>query len=174
MAVLPTMTTSKMSVERRPGPLHGLAGQAVDLGDHRPLQLGQAVLVVDDVVQPGDDVVAEGHLRVHGRLGGEHLAALQVGEVGGDGGGAHVDGQARAPAASRRPARTSTIVRPCHTTATRSQPALRHDAGQRLQHREVEVEVAQSVLLLEAGQQPLGVGRGFLQSGGLRASRGRP
>ena len=41
MAVLPTMTTSKMSVTRRAGAGDGPGGQVVDLVDDRALQLGQ-------------------------------------------------------------------------------------------------------------------------------------
>jgi len=79
----------------------GLGRQVVHLVDDGALQLLQPAGMVSHVVQPGDEIIAERHLRVHGRFGGEDLARGEVDQVGSHGGGPDVDGQAQEPGGRR-------------------------------------------------------------------------
>ena len=57
--------------------LGGLARQPGHFVDHVLLQFGEAGGLVRGVVEARDDVVAPCHLRIHGRLGAEHLAGRE-------------------------------------------------------------------------------------------------
>ena len=161
MAVLPTITTSTMSVKAAPTPFDRLAGEVEHFCDHSSLQFAQGSEVVDHVMKPGDEVVAKGDLRVHGRLGGQHGPRLQVDQIGGDGGGADVDGQAEhASGLCRGPDADDGGALPHEH---RDIPArLPQGARQGLKCREIELEALQPMRLFERRQQPLGVRDGVL------------
>jgi hypothetical protein len=67
-----------------------ICDQAVERLDHRAVQRGQAVVLLHDVGNARQQVFTVADLRVHAAFGGQHLAAAQVGQMRGDGGGAHV------------------------------------------------------------------------------------
>ena len=98
--------------------VRAIAASARDVADqpstrlaHRRGQLAVAAGVHHDVGDPAHQVLAEADLRVHHAGRGQHLAGDEVGEMGGDGGRADVDGEA-VDALDAGPATAPTMSRP--------------------------------------------------------------
>ena len=91
MIGLPTSVTSRISPRCDPGLARGFADQRVHRLAHHARQLLVAARVHHHVGNAAHQVFAEADLRVHRPDRGDDLAAREIGEVGGDGGGADID-----------------------------------------------------------------------------------
>ena len=130
---------------------------------HRGGHLLRPARVHHGIGDAAHQILAEADLRVHDAARGEHLAGLEIAEVGGDGGGADVHGEPERQLVKARPDADDPLAAvhgdrhfPVSLAQRRLQP---------LQHVQVAAEAGQLPLALQGLLETLQIARGIVHVG---------